>query len=646
VNPLDQTADFADCWDTFEPIKPLNFADWAAKYVVTDTGKPYDALFYPHITAPGGPVDAFDDHRVRVIVLQWGVRLGKTFFGSCSLLNAAHQSPSPMMLASSREKLSIDVTARLYEMVRRGPLSDLLVQPEHLQKRDLVEFQAARCYVAWSRSPSSLADKNCRVGHANEVDKWEQAGTSTEGDPLDLFLDRFNDFLPSRKIVIEGTPSVKHRSRVERWRLLGSNCRLWVPCRRCGRYQVLILGNEKLPHGIKWQAGPDGRTDVDTAVATARYVCEHCHGDLQSEDRPWMLRRGVWVPEGCGVDDAAALEVATAESRPAWRGWSEASWITGTPLRLGEVASYQLASWYAQAIPGWGDFARRFLTVKSRPQSLRAFVNQWAAETWEASERRETWEKLGQRLIDPELAEGVAPGSSVVITAGIDKQLDHYVWLIVAWDHREMAHVVTYGTCKTLDQLDAAVFNRTIPTGHSMPQRVRLALIDSGFRNSVVYRFCRSRIRRGRVYPCKGASSPLGTFVQKRILSKNTSSPGQKIVLVDTVSTQDWIDGVIAGDEAGGSTASLFAGSLGQHQDFLEQLLNDGPVGSIAKDGNYRERWERLNPNVPNDYRDAWRYAFAALKLLNRGAAMRPRPVVHSDSPTTPDAGTVRVVEL
>ena len=106
------------------------------------------------------------------------------------------------------------------------------------------------------------------------------------------------------------------------------------------------------------------------------------------------------------------------------------------------------------------------------------------------------------------------------------------------------------------------------------------------------------------------------------------------------------MEGALAGGEAGETDISLFNASLGEHQDFLEQLLNDGPVGSVAKDGNYRERWERLDPHVPNDYRDAWRYAFAALKLLNRGAAMRPRTVVHSDRPTMSEPGTIRVVEL
>ena len=89
---------------------------------------------------------------------------------------------------------------------------------------------------------------------------------------------------------------------------------------------------------------------------------------------------------------------------------------------------------------------------------------------------------------------------------------------------------------------------------------------------------------------------------------------------------------------------TLFAGSLAQHQDFLEQLLNDGPVGSVGADGNYRERWERLDPNIPNDYRDACRYAFGALKLLTQGAALKARPVVQSDPAT--GAGNLRIVEL
>lgn len=634
------TDDFADCWEVFQPRKRLAFLDFAREFVVTDQGRPYDSMSYPQIGAVGGPGDAFDDHRVRMITLQWGVRLGKTFFGSCCLLNTAAQDPAPMMLASSRERLSIDVTARLYEMLRRGPLSQLLTQPESMQKRDLVDLTAARIFVAWARSPSSLADKNIRVGHANEVDKWDAASTSSEGDPLDLFFDRANDFLSNRKLIIEGTPSVKHRSRVERLRLNGTNCTMWVPCRACLRYQRLELGTETSIHGIKWERGPDGRADPETAAATAVYCCRHCEAQLPSGDRPWMLRRGVWIPEGCGCDDAAALAAAVGEPRPEWRGWSHASWTTGQPQRDGEEASYQLSTLYAMSIPSWGEFARRFLRVKSRPQSLRAFVNQWLAESWEATERKTTWEALGDRAI-VDLPSGVCPDGTMLLTAGIDKQLTHYVWVVDAWSSGESSHTLAYGTCKTLDELDAAVFHRSFPCQHDDSQlRVRLALMDSGFRANQVYAYCRDPRRRGRVLAAKGSSQRLDTWVQRRKLGARTSSPGQKLVLVDVAATQDWLEEAIATDGPGGWT--LYRGSLAEHQDFLEQLLNDAAVGDVGPDGNYRERWERVDTLVPNDFRDCRRLSFGALKLLTRGARLRGKTVPQSTQTTA--AGTQLVV--
>ena len=174
---------------------------------------------------------------------------------------------------------------------------------------------------------------------------------------------------------------------------------------------------------------------------------------------------------------------------------------------------------------------------------------------------------------------------------------------------------------------------------------VRLALIDSGFRPSKVYRFCRDRRRRKRILPAKGASTRLETFVQRRALSDRTSSPGQKIALVDTSSTQDWLDESLHGTDRGAPrSTTLFAASLADHQDFLEQLLNDAPVGDVGPDGNYRERWERIDPHVPNDYRDCKRYALAAMKLLTRGASLKPRKMAQSTEPA--GAGTPRFIEI
>ncbi len=647
---LDNTSDFASVWSEFEPKIPLNFRDWAAKYVVTDTGRPYDGLFYPQIGALGGPGNAYDDHRVRTIVLQWGVRLGKTFFGSCCLLNAAHQQPGPMMLASSREKLAIDVCTRLYEMIRRGPLVDLLVHPPHLQKRDLIEFAAAKCYTAWARSPSSLADKNIKIGHASEVDKWEHPSTSTEGDPLDLFFDRFNDFLPSRKVIVEGTPSVKNKSRVERLRLGGTNCQFFVPCRACQRYQVLEFGDRDTLHGIKWDPGPDGRSDPDIAASTARYVCRHCREKLPSEDRPWMLRRGVWCPEGATVDDAAALElsVSSAEDWPKWNGWRDAAWIRGKPVRDGETASYHLPTLYAQSIPGWGDFARKFLSVKRRPQSLRAYRNQWEALTWEAAERKTTWEIVGQRIINPHIERDQVPVGTVLLTAGVDKQLSTYPWMVVAWLPDDRSHIVAYGIATELDQIEAQVLQRSF-SGWDQQQSfiVRLLLIDSGYRATKVYPWVRGRARRRRVLSAKGASSPLATYAKLVKMSAKSSAPGQRLVLIDGASTQDWVEQAISAESREQPRAlSVFAGSLGEHQDLLEQMLNDAPVGDVDAKGNYRENWERIDTQIPNDYRDTYRLALAARQIFTRGAGISSPKPAQSEPESPRHAPGLTIVDL
>lgn len=634
---LDATGDFAECWEAFTPLPVVRMLPWCEANIVTDTGRPYDNAAYPHHGAPGGPMDAFDDPTVREISLQWGVRLGKSFFGQCACCKTAATNPAPMMFASAREKLGKEVTTRTYEMLRRSvTLRQLLIRHERMQKQDLIEFAGCKLYVAWAKSAATLADKNIKVGHANEIDKWEHTSTSKEGDPLDLFSDRFNDYWITRKVINEGTPTVKGRSRIERKRLAGWNCSFWVPCPLCRHYQIIEFGDRTTKYGLKWDRGADGRRHPDVAKTTARYVCRHCEESIPSEARPWMMRRGVWCPEGAWARSDVALQITEGHIPQEWRGWKNAPWIEGTPARDGEHASYHLPTLCALSIPDWGDFARRFVLVIDKPQSLRAFLNQWLAKTWELSTNATTWEELGKRLIT-DIPREICPPGTVVLTAGVDKQADHFKWSIDAWRPGRGPHTIAYGSCSTLAELAEQVVCRRFPMEGGESRSVRMTLIDSGFRPADVYRFCRLARKRGwRVLPCKGASKPLNTYVLRSKLGPKTSSPGQQIVLVDTHSSQDWIDRQLhvlkPGDEG---SRTLHAGSLGEHQDYLEQLLNDALVPSLDTSNNVAERWQRIDEHTPNDFRDTGRYSFAALMLLTRGAplAARRQPVEPTDRP-------------
>ncbi len=630
------TRDFRECFRAFEPVPRQKLRDWARENIITDQGRAYDDAAYPHHAAPGGPMDAFDDFSVRTISLQWATRLGKTFFGQCTTLYTVDVEPAPQMFASSSEKLAKEVSERTQEMIRRCRQLKAKLKRKK-QRQDLIEFIRSKIYIAWARSASTLADKNIKRGHGGEIDKWEQRSTSKEADPLKLFTDRFKDYQSSRKVILESTPTVMGRSRIERLLLAGTYCRYHVPCRHCKRYQVLEMGNGQ-GHGLRWSRTAHGKHDSDLARTTAHYVCRHCGGRAENHDRRWMMRRGVWAPQGCGIRDEVALAIAEGRQAYVWRGWQKAEWITGTPLRDGVDASYQLSTLYALSVD-WGDIAKEWIDSQGKPQHLRNFINQWLGECWELTEKKQTWKQLGERIIVA-TPPGIIPAGFALVTAGIDKQSDHYKYVFDAWGAGRASHTVAYGRCETMAELREVLLDATFSFADqgAKPLRPKMALIDCGFKPAEVYHFVREcRRKRCRILPCRGSSIRLDTFIQKKKLGPKTSAPGQRIVYVDTESTQDWIDGQLHTLKPGDPGAtSLFSAPVDEHQDFLEQLLNDAPIAELDDKNKMHESWTRVDPDVPNDYRDAKRYALAAMLVATRGAEIRV-PTARGRQPAAAD---------
>lgn len=630
------------------PRPRVRSLDWAREHVQTHEGRPYDHGAYPHLGAPGGPFDALDDPRVQRIWLQWATRLGKSFFGQVAQLTTADNQPSPMMFVSAREKLAIEVVERTYRMLELcGPLKHQ-VRPAAKRRQDQIELDHCRVYVGWARSPATLADKAVRVAHANEIDKWEHLKTSTEADPLKLLENRCKEY-PTRKLILESTPTIKGRSRVERGLLGSTNCRYWVPCPHCGRYQRIQRGSGG-PGGLVWDKAPGGQHDADLALRTARYLCLHCEKEICDEHRPEMMRRGVWAPAGCEVDDKAAR--AAAESPPEWRGWSEAPWIRGTPLRDGTDAGYQLSSYYALSL-GWGDCARELVACKGTPSLWRDFINSFEGETWEIAPRQQTWQQLYQRTAS-DVPHRTVPEGFSMLTAGVDKQRDHYVVTIDAWSPGRNSHTIDYGQRDSLDEVYQTVIDFAFPHADGgAPLRPACTLIDSGFRPKDVYEFARLCQQRGRrVLPAKGSSTPLGVVYRLTVLGANTSMPGMRLVLVDTQHTQEWIERQLHDVARGQAEAhTLFAGTQAEHQDFLEQLLNDAPVSSLDARNYERETWQRIDTDVPNDYRDCRRLGWAGLILTTRNAPIPPRGASVHETPRsrprlrTPDGRPFLILE-
>lgn len=602
--------------------------EWARQLCFTHEGLPYSDFTYPHLGAPGGPFDAFDCSQYFDIWLQWASRLGKTFGGQVAMMKQSDVEPWPGIFASADEKLALEVVKRTYGMLERCDRLAWRLLPELRRKNDRIELRFNRIFVAWSRATSTLADKACRVGHANEIDKWVHQKTSGEADPLSLFDERFKEFV-SYKRWKEGTPGLKEASRIERGRLGGCNAQYHVECPLCGRYQPLRFGTGKEERGcMRWEKNAAGRSSVDLALKTAHYVCLHCGGKLTDEHRGRMMRSGVWCPEGCTVidDKARAAAIAWRENgRPRWQGWSTSDWIEGEVLRDNRDYSSQLSSLAALSLT-WGQLAKEFLE-----RDLRNFKNSWLAETWDPKPAEKTWEQVGTRTIC-QVHVGWCPSWSSLLAMGIDRQgeggVDTFPWTIDAWGPEQRCHTLGYGQGKTFDELLELLLRLWPHEDGGMPLRVACALFDTGYRPADIHPFCLRAQQQGvMIWASKGASVSLkGAWYRHGVLGDNTSNPGMEQYEIDTLLTQAWIEKQLSKKtKADPDGYSIYAGELLEHQDFLEQLLNDGPVIKLDRSNNGRESWEKIKKDKPNDYRDCRRNAFVAMLIHTGGGVILPR---------------------
>jgi hypothetical protein len=221
------------------------------------------------------------------------------------------------------------------------------------------------------------------------------------------------------------------------------------------------------------------------------------------------------------------------------------------------------------------------------------------------------------------------PEWASMVTVAIDRQGDdRHPWVVDAWGPGRRSATIAYGYCNTLEEAERTVAKVAWPHADGgQPVPASLVMVDSGHRPLGVYELCdRLSLAGIPALACKGSSNALNSDYDIVTLGKNTARQGTKLCHVDTIRSQIWIHHAIydADPKAGGGFA-IYKGSLAEHEDFIKQLENDAPVEKEDARNNARESWERIDPSVPNDYRDCKRYSYVAMLLASRHAEIVPR---------------------
>ena len=120
-----------------------------------------------------------------------------------------------------------------------------------------------------------------RYALLDEVDRYP-ASAGTEGDPVSLAVQRTAEFQHNKKIVMASTPTIKGVSRIEQAWIESDQRDYFVPCPKCGHYQVLVLGDGTGP-GLVW---PEDKPE------DAMYRCAGCRELIPHHQKAWMVERG------------------------------------------------------------------------------------------------------------------------------------------------------------------------------------------------------------------------------------------------------------------------------------------------------------------------------------------------------------------
>lgn len=604
-------------WKILRPPKRIRSWDWICEHVKDKDGTPFDPDGFPHCE---GVADAFDDPRIRTIVLQWATRIGKTFICESLDMKMWATAPAPSAFISSSKKLATEtVREEFYKMLEHcGPLSDQL-KPANRRSMARIDLAHCGCRVGWAGSESTMSGFGAFLLHLNEVDKWPFS-ESLEGDRLEQALERSVKQYPDHKNFIESTPTTEEQSRVNSW-LLNSNQNLrQVPCSKCGTYQVLEC-NEGIPGqgGLVWDRPKDGSEDSQLAYDTARYECSKCLKPIHDEHRPKLMRAGLWVPGGQWADRRGRLK--------------------GTPYRQGHIWGSQLSSLYSLRIR-WGDYARKKVDSNRRPGLRRAFVNLWEGESYAPRKSKLTPEELGERL-NLGYSHKVIPKGASFVTCGIDVQEWGFVYLVVAWGAGERGWLIDWGYLDNEDEYVEELVGTTYPCmGQKPPMPIVMTLIDSGNDTARVYKLCKRLSKVGRyVWACTGEKMSLGGEpFRKVILGKSRGRKnkrmrkaaligrGQPLVHVAVAYWEELIQDYFDKKNPGEPGSLAFPTEASTDSDLCKQLLNGMQSDQLNRRNVNESLWVMRWPDEPNDLRDDLRYARCGAELFSRGKWDRKKP--------------------
>lgn len=405
-------------------------------------------------------LNAISDPEVERVVFMKSAQVGATEVLNNAVGYFISQDPSPILVVYPTKEVGEAWSKdRLAPMLRDCPA--LKGRVKDVRSRDSNNtithkiFPGGHITIAGSNSPASLRSRPIRVVACDDIDAFEP---TVEGDSVDLAIARSKTFW-NRKIFLGSTPTIKDASRIEMAYEASDKRQFWVPCQKCGTFQVLRWGQ------VKWPK--------DTPLK-AVYVCSDCSYEWTDTDKNRSVPDGKWKAE-----------------KP----------FLGT-------AGFHINELYSPWVT-LGNMAQRFLEAKKFKETLRVFVNTSLAEVWSQGDDRIESDPLYNRR---ENYPARVPMEVLVLVAGVDIQDTRIEVEVLGVGLGEETWSIEYRSffgspAKPEVWADLGVYlDSLFDHQHGFKVRIAAAAIDTGGHHTEeAYKFARSQ-RGKRIYAIKGSN--------------------------------------------------------------------------------------------------------------------------------------------
>lgn len=520
-------------------------------------------------------MDAIGNPHIRRVVIMSAAQIGKTAVLMNMLGYYMHYYPAPVLVMQPTldmaQMFSKDFLA---PMLRDTPVLRNLVDTKSRYSGNTIlkkNFPGGYIAIIGANSPASLASRPIKVVLADEVDRYpESAGT--EGDPLLLAEKRQTTFW-DKKTVIVSTPTIKGHSRIET-EFNESTQEEWnVPCPGCGHYQPLVWG------GVEF--------DKDDLRKSIVYRCERCGAAFGEYEWKAQGQRGRFVAKNPGAET---------------RGF-----------HLNTLASN---------FCGWHDVVEKFLLARE----LQRQGDPEKMKTWVNTELGETWEEPGDRVDENalvtrrELYGAEVPDDVLVLTAGVDVQVDRFEVEVVGWGVGKESWGIRYQKIigdtmenpvwENLDAFLLTPFHKKDGTA----LYISACCIDSGYRSNQVYSFTVDKFNRY-VFAIKGKGGQGVPYIRNPSTDNRVKTP---LFTIGVDAGKDFVYQRLRVTEKGPNYCHFpLDEGAGYDEVYFKGLASEMKITRFRK-GKMTVSWvlrdEGYKRNEPLDLRN---YAQAALEIYN-----------------------------